>query len=819
MKKQVFILLVLIPALLLSGCAGLFPSPAAETASPAQAPEDLPTSQTAAAPEAEAPGASAQEPAGPPQLDPSEEGVLRISELMTKNRATLAEGNDFPDWIELQNVSDAPLDLSGWGLSDEEGEDPWPLPEQTLMPGACALILCGSAEGDAPFSLSAEETVCLYAPSGAVADRVVCPELRADESFAIGEDGLYSTTLWASPGYANSDVGYDTFAASRAAEGPLVINEVMVSNQSYAKQYELGFCDWVELKNVSDQTIDLSDYSLSDGSTVFSLAGATTLGAGKTLLVYCDKDEAERCLNTRFSFSPNSDRLYLLHEENIADYVYLHDIPVNGSCGRLNAEDGFFYFIEPTPDQNNHSTAYRQVSRKPTGSRDGVFNDVDSVTVELNASGVIYYTTDGTVPTVASPIYEGPFDISKTTIVRAVSVEGSAAPSRVLTLSYIVNENHEIPVMSIVPDDMGIFRSMYNTGYLNKRIPCSVSLYEDGESFTHAGGLGLAGAGTRTKYPKKSLSVKFSGKYGDGNLDYDLFDTGISKYDAITLHVGEDYAFTVLRTDLFQELALAMGGNAVAQHSKYCALYVNGRYYGLFCLKERWTKQFYASLMGVSEESVEVLKYPVELSSSFYREVIDFCRKNDLSDPANYQHFCELVNVDSLIDWFLLEGLAGNPDIGGNARVLRTTEGEDTRWRFGIYDLDWSMRDTDSVFTTFFNDNDYHYGQIYAILSAVWENPDFMDRLLTRYAELYNTVLSNENIVATIDRLADEFRAEMPRERELWGGSTNDVDNWERNLNALRNYILDNDLQTQGVTQLCRVLHVSDAVRASYFGW
>ena len=764
------------------------------------------------------------EPAPTPTPASDDAGKLVITELMVRNRATIQDADgDFPDYIELQNHSGAALSTAGWSLA--EGEmDAWLLPELTLQPDELLLVFASGkdrrdGEYHASFSLSQDETLQLRTPSGYISESVLLSDDSRDTALVRQDDGSFSPTRLSSPGYPNGREGNLAFLAGRKTDSPVVIQEVMVSNQSYARQSELGYSDWVELKNVSGETVELSAYALSDGDTDYSLAAAGSLEAGRTLLVYCDKDEAGGVLNTGFGLSPNSDRVLLKCENAVVDYLYLHDIPVNDSYGRLTGQEGFFYFTVPTPNEDNGSPAYRFVSEKPEGARDGVYENVGGVTVDLSTPGTIYYTVDGTVPTAHSPVYTGPFEIGSTTIVRAVSVEEDAAPSRVLTLSYILNEGHKIPVLSLVADDYGAFNSMYRSGYLNSRIPCVLSLYEEGGSFTQAGGLGLAGAGTRTKYPKKSLSVKFSGKYGDGDLKYDLFGTGIDEYDAVTLHVGEDYVFTVFRTDLFQNLALAMGGNAVAQHTKFCALYVNGEYKGLFGLKERWTEKFYADLMGVSEESVEILKYPVELTSSFYLEVIQFCRENSLADPANYQHFCELVNVDSLIDWYLLEGLAGNPDIGGNMRVLRTTEGADTRWRFGIYDLDWSMRNTDSIFTTFYNNNDYHYGQIYAILSAAWKNPDFMDRLLKRYAEVWDTVLSNESIVGMIDEMADEIRDEMPRERSIWGDSNNNVANWERNVNILRSYILDNDLQHLGVRRLCQVLGVSDAQRAQYFGW
>lgn len=812
MKKQVFILLVLIPALLLSGCAGLFPSPAAETAAPAQAPEDLPSAQTAAAPEAEAPEAPAQEPAGPPQLDPSEEGVLRISELMTKNRATLAKGKDFPDWIELQNVSDAPLDLSGWGLSDGEGKEPWPLPEQTLEPGACALILCGSDEEDAPFSLSAEETVCLYAPSGAVAGRVICPELRSDEAFALDETGSFCTTLWPSPGYPNTDEGYAAFAASRSAAGPLVINEVITANISYPAAYGKDREDWVELKNISDSPVELSEYLLwdDDSEEPFRLPEKTLQPGAYTLIVCGSGDEGD----APFSLDAGRDRLYLGTEDALCDYVALHDLPVNGSCGRRDGQGGFFYFTAPSPERDN-GEGFRMVSEAPISlTEDGVYNGIDSLSVELSAPGAIYCSTDGTLPRIDGKRCEGPISLSRTTVLRAVAVEEGKAPSRVLTLSYIINENHTLPVLSMAIDEPGLFRTVYNNGYKNVEMAGSLSLYENGRVFTQACGVKMSGSGS-LKLPKKSMAIMFRGCYGDGNLNCDLFDTGISRYASLQLRAGEAYPTTIIQSDLFQDICLSFSDSALTQHSKHCVLYVDGKYYGIYCLKEKFSAQYYASLKGVSKESVTMLKYPVTPDSTFSRDLLPFCRSADMSDPENYRKLCTMLDVDSFIDWYLVEGLSGNGDIGGNLRVFSSTE-NGGRWSFALYDLDWGFREKDYLFENLNTDNYYHTGQVREIMTAAMKSEEFRDRILSRYAELYDTALSNDSFLRQIDVYEERLSPEIARDRQLWGG---DETGWRWQMENLRNFIRDNDVQHLGVEHFCRIWHISDETRRDYFGW
>ena len=58
--------------------------------------------------------------ASAPAMPPEDALAVRISEVMPHNSATLRdEDGDFPDWIELENIADHPVDLAGWILSDK----------------------------------------------------------------------------------------------------------------------------------------------------------------------------------------------------------------------------------------------------------------------------------------------------------------------------------------------------------------------------------------------------------------------------------------------------------------------------------------------------------------------------------------------------------------------------------------------------------------------------------------------------------------------------------------------------------------------------
>ena len=80
------------------------------------------------------------------------------------------------------------------------------------------------------------------------------------------------------------------------------------------------------------------------------------------------------------------------------------------------------------------------VSAQPQFSIPHGLYDGGTLTVAISGEGggsVIRYTTDGSEPSVESPVYEGPFSVTGTTILRAAVFEGAERASSVTTASYL----------------------------------------------------------------------------------------------------------------------------------------------------------------------------------------------------------------------------------------------------------------------------------------------------------------------------------------------------------------------------------------------
>ena len=137
---------------------------------------------------------------------------LLITEVMADNKSYKAADGALYDWIEIQNVGSASVDLSGYGLSDDaEKPSQWKFPSVNLQPGQCLMIYASGldrqdADGSlhANFGLRAEgESVLLYNAAGQVLDHVEFDNLKADQSISRQSDGSYTTSGAASPGERN----------------------------------------------------------------------------------------------------------------------------------------------------------------------------------------------------------------------------------------------------------------------------------------------------------------------------------------------------------------------------------------------------------------------------------------------------------------------------------------------------------------------------------------------------------------------------------------------------------------------------------------
>ena len=741
---------------------------------------------------------------------------LVINEIMIKNRTCVpADDGAYYDWVELLNISDSAVELTDWGLTDGGTGSVWKISGGTVAAGETAVIFLAGrdacTETMANFSLSYGETITLVSPLGFIEDSVECADTDSDVSYARNADGVFEECIWPTPGHTNTTENYDIFEESRTSTGPIIINEVVAGNIDTAK-CNTGYEDWIEIKNISALPVNLSQYYLSDDrdNLTYWQFPDTTLAPGGMIIIYCSGDETNtdgNYVHSGFSINAVKDEVYLSDDGGIIDCVSIHDIPVGGSIGKIDGRGGNFYFTTPTPGQSN-SSGYRRVAAKPQAlTSDGVYDDVESVMVQLSGEGTIYYTVDGTDPTYQSAVYTGPFYVSKTTIVRAMSAVSGLADSRELVLSYIINENHTLPVLSLVADDYSYFSGIYWNGYKYITVPGSASLYDGDSTFTRACGIKIKGWTSR-ELPKKSLGVSFSGKYGDGALNYDVFDSGISYYEDLSIRAGQDYTFAVIRNELMQSLVKESSDSLITQNTKYCVLYINGNYWGIYAIKEDINRSFYATINDVDKEDVEQNKSPTSSANgTMFYDIMQETINKDMSTDENYEWFCSVFDVDNLIDWIIFEGFSGNSDINGNIRYFRIKDG---KWQMVYYDLDWAFNYVPNGFDNVMTGQ--REAQIYyCVISKLLKNTEFCERLARRGTELMTTTLTNEHLLERIDEMLDYLSPELERDRTKWSIS---MELFEYRVQELKDFITTNNWSYYCYNRFMSLITMSNELRS-----
>ena len=720
-----------------------------------------------------------------------------ISEVMTANRSTiLSKNGTLCDWIEIYNPSGSPVNLAGIFLSNDTADRmKWALPDISLAAGGRLVIPCSGSnapEGEADFSLPREGcTVMLSGSIGNVIDQIEVPRMDEDRSWALQSNGMFFECDIPSPGYDNTEDGYLAFRSNQVINSELIISEVMPSNAKYMIQDDGEYYDWVEVKNVSNHDINLSGYTLSDDPDKLQkfILPNVVLEPDECYVIICSGNAdltTRKYTHAPFTISREEGWVYLsrVDETGCADFIRIYDAPYQASVGRRSGENGTYYFTTPTPGTSN-GTGVAFISATPQLlTPDGVYNNVESVIVELNGEGTIYYTTNGDYPDEHSREYTGPLKLTKTTALRFAAIESGKLVSDVVTAVYIINENHTLPVVSIVgvPSLLTEGGGIYQNYKYDREVRCNLKLFElDGNSFTIDAGVKMHGH-TGLQAPKKSFKVNFRSRYGEEYLTYPVYgEEGPTVYDSLIVRAGQDYPTAIFRDELFGSLAREMSDKVLAQRDKWSILYVNGKYYGLYCIKEAWTELMYANNMGGSPDNVEIVQAPVGASHEIY-ELFKYCRTYDLSNDENYAYVASKVDIDSLIDWMIIEGYSTNGDVQQNLRYVRS---KDTgwKWQFCLYDLDWSFYYHNAFKHVLSPHQDWQH---LTLTRNIMKNAQFREKFLTRCSELMATTLSNEHVTERIDYYEALLDPEVPRERKRWNGN---YKAWKEKVQYLRDFI------------------------------
>ncbi len=756
------------------------------------------------------------EPAPTPAVTapPAEESApttgIVLSQLVADNHSVSpGEAGTFPDYICLRNDGTETEIMDGWHLSQKAGRLGYTLPRTELQPGESLTVWCDGWNRDyhTNFSLSAEgESVVLSDQEGRVFWEVSYPPQEEDSIYRRMEDGSYTAADGAAP------------KASRP-EG-LIISECTSFNFSYA---DVGkeYYDWVELYNGGSETITLADYTLSDKRDPGEALPMKdyTLAPGEYVVILCAGEDTpvSRWPVQPISLNAAREAIYLrTREGELLDYCSLHDIPLGGSYGR-EGED-WVWFTEPTPGRPNAGGRQAVSSSVSVDTPEGCYEGVEKLVVKLSAPGEIRYTLDGSEPSEESLLYTGELTFSGTAVLRARCYEEGKCPGPISGWSYIINEGHSLPVASVIVDPVGFFEPKWRdwpgiyyvaANTIEPEHLTDLSFFEEGGGFHAQSTISLHGASTRESREKKSMKLTFRNAYG-GDVYYDLFGEGEERFHSLTFRSGYMEDNTLLRDSICQSTAIASGAKVLCLRNRYCVLYINGEYWGIYSLREAYSKAYAADHLNSSEDEVQIVRSKVR--PNFEPDMVKLfshLTMNRYWTQQDYDMVAGLIDLESLADWMVLEAYFYNYDLPGNIRYVRATA--DSKFLYAFFDLDFGLRKT-QLDWMYVCDTANQFGLITTPIISI---PEFQELLFERMALLYEQGLSAETMLGYLDQYTRELSPELEREYERWSAGKADT---EKMVEEMRDLIVA-DRQERCFSSLCKKIYRDEAAaREAYFG-
>ncbi len=734
---------------------------------------------------------------------------LVINEILLSRDETPFDGS-VRDVIEIMNISEDAISTKGWYISDSQ-KDPYSfaLPEAEILPNQCLLLYAEKSdkENATGFGLSSRDSVYLTAPNFKRSEFVSCAEAGRGKSLNRisdnGENVYVSGEI--SLGFPNDESGINQYATEiRPAE--VEISEIVSSNKSYLPGPYKTFHDFIELHNRTNEDIDLSEWYLSDDveePRKGSLNGVI-IPANSYIVIILSSEGVnipDGYAKLDFALASSGETVVLSKGDFIMDCAVVPSMGADTSFGRANGQDGFEILKSPTPEKANGNKATAKAVSPTASIPQGVYKEKE-ITVELKGEGNIYYTLDATTPSASSTLYTQPLKISSTTVIRCISVVQGKQTSDISDLTFIVNEPDTLETVSIIssPDNFfDYYSGIYATGpnatpnfpyeganyYQRWEREATISFFDkDGGGFSEKCGVRIFGGLSRA-LEKKSMAFFFRSAYGNGQLNYKLFENdSLEVYESLVLrNMGQDWNLSAMRDAMITSLASDYMGLDV-QNCRPVAVYLNGEYWGIYFIREKLNEHYVAGHYNVSADEAEV-SFANGKSSDNYRAMVSYASTHDMSLKENYDYICSLMDVENYADYIVAEIIIGNGD-NGNIRFF-TYEGG--KWRWMMYDVDHAFRSVSQNTVeshlnpagTGANDNFST-----ALINSLLKNPDFKKMFLEEFAYQLENIWTPEIVNPYIDRFSGMIANDIGRDCHRWDHS---YDAWVDSVESLRYFI------------------------------
>jgi uncharacterized repeat protein (TIGR02543 family) len=752
---------------------------------------------------------------------------LKNSSANTVNLAGYYLSDDPQDPYKWAIPAGASIPANGFLLIMADGYDA--APGQTFPRGYWPWRSFVTERYHANFSLSSSgESLLLTKVTSTVYTNLVrsaVPTPAEASVWKYRDDGANLSTQWRMPSY--SDAAWAA-GPSELGYGDAPNTTVSFGADAAAKHVTTYFRHTFHVPNPAAYQTILVDLLVDDGAVVYlngnelfrrnmatgepthqTLASATVGGADEntfftyafpaTRLIPGDNLLAVEVHQSALNSSDLTFDLALraaTHTGSIQDSVTFTTQVSDVSYGRDSATPGTWKaFAESTPGTENTTAGVADIrvggSEVAASPAAGVYATPQTITLSAPA-GEIRYTLDGGDPTSASPLYAAPIDITTTTVLRARCFETGKPPGPILTRTWFIGETQgTLPYVSLVaaPDTLfgttiGIYSNLHeqtstnyglNDVYKGKDAPAHVEYFAPGGTLGFRANCGVRiGGENNWVHPQKALNLAVRGKYGDDEIKYDLWPGyGNAIHTALTLRDGGDrWANEMLRDCMWPKLAR---DHLQVETYDYrpSVVFINGRYFGLHDLRERWDDTWFTQKYHVPPGEMDHLLYGHITSSTVtlgvdkgdtadWLELMNFLTTSNLTSAANWAFVESRIDMDSFMDFVIAESYGNNTSWVHNREFWKEKK-PGAKWKWFLADMDRTLSTsalTGTLADLLANED---------VLVRLKTNTGFKQRLAQRYAAHMAGTFTAARVQSLLSQLEAEISStEVARHQARW---------------------------------------------------
>ena len=500
-----------------------------------------------------------------------------------------------------------------------------------------------------------------------------------------------------------------------------------------------------------------------------------------------------------------------------AEYHSENDHPAVGPV-RLSHQSGFYdgqFYLEMTCDSgeirytldstepNENSLLYTEpILIEDASGNPNVYSMIEDVCLELKPDLLEAAERN---PTFGFTTPTEPVD--KATVVRAVCIDALGNRSDIVNAVYFVgfNQKEAYDGMNIIaittnPDNLfdyekgiyvmgkvygdaldangGVPPAIPNFGnwpgnYKNKgkdwEKEAYIWFFDADRNMTLSGnyGIRIQGGASRFMLPK-SLNIFARKKYGSKTIPTQALFGQDWQLESLNLNSGGQGVETKIHDYMIN--ALVEDCNVLTREYEPYELFLDGEFWGVYWLTPRFKSDYFENKYGIREEDLIVAKVDyIEVGQNddltAYRDMLRLIADNDMSVQENYDRVCEVVDMDSLIDYYAIEIYIANRDWPKNNRALWRTRSvsdapyADGKWRFVLFDVNFAMRSK--------KDDDKFFDRIArsdAVFSSLTEYKPFRKAIYKRMAELARNNFNPDRVNSFVDAYVQRMRKAMANE-------------------------------------------------------